>query len=341
MFWEEGEGAIFVQTNEPENAVVSFRRALDGSLDQLGSYPTGGAGGGEPHLPSQGSVVLSRDHRYLLVTNTASDDVSVLALKETGLEVLGRVPAGISPKSIAEHDGLVYVLSTGNPAVVGFRLGDGRLTPLGGEIALSGADCDPAQVGFSPDGAVLIVTERGTDSIRAFPVRDDGSVGAPRNVPSSGPTPYGFAFTSTGTLVVTEAFGAEKGAAAVSSYVVDGTTITPVTRSLGNGRSEICWAAVTGDDRFAFTTNFADGAVSSFAIGPDGSLTLVDATAALTVDGRPGLRDEALTVESRHLYAIDADAGSVFGWTVEDGGSLSAIGSWGGLPVTIAGLAAF
>lgn len=140
--------------------------------------------------------------------------------------------------------------------------------------------------------------------------------------------------------MVTEAFGAQKGAAAASSYRVQGGTITPVTASAGNGRSEICWAVVTGDGRWAFTTNFADGAVSRYSIAGDGTLRLDDAAAALTVDGRPGLRDEGLTADGRYLYALDADAGAVFGWSVSDHGLLTPVGSWGGLPVTVAGLAA-
>jgi 6-phosphogluconolactonase len=125
-----------------------------------------------------------------------------------------------------------------------------------------------------------------------------------------------------------------------SSYRLEGTTLTPVTESLGNGRSEICWAVVSKDDRYAFTTNFADGAVSCFDIGPDGELTLVDAAGGLSEDGRPGLRDEALTADGRFLYALDADAGTIFGWSVGEGGTLSPIGSWDGLPATVAGLAA-
>ncbi len=341
MTSQGSEGMVFVQTNEAENAVVAFHRSADGSLEQVRSYPTGGAGDGEPHLTSQASVVLSADQRHLLVTNAGSDDVTVFAVADRRLELLGRTPAGTAPKSVAEHDGLVYVLSTGKPAVVGFRLGDQGLEPItGGEFALSGLQCDPAQVGFNADGSALVVTERGTDSISTFPVQPDGSLGTIQTIPSSGPTPYGFAITSGGTLVVTEAFRAEKGAAAASSYSVEGTTIRPVTKSVGNGRSEICWAVLTPDDRFAFTTNFADGAVSRYAIGTDGTLTLEDAAAGLSVDGRPGLRDEGLSVDGRYLYAIDADTGSVFGWAVDDGGSLSPVGSWGGLPATVAGLAA-
>ena len=146
----------------------------------------------------------------------------------------------------------------------------------------------------------------------------------PPPVASEGPTPYGFAFTSGGTLVVTEAFGAEKGAAAASSYALEDGSLEARTSSVGNGRSEICWAVVTPDDRFAFTTNFADGAVSRFAIASDGSLSLEDATAGISVDGMPGLRDEDLSSDGRFLYAIDADGGRIYGWSVDAEGALDA-----------------
>jgi 6-phosphogluconolactonase len=182
------------------------------------------------------------------------------------------------------------------------------------------------------------VTERGTDSLVVFPVEESGLLGEPAKVPSAGPTPYGFAFGPDGALFVTEAFGAEKGKAAASSYRVTGTEARAVTRSLGNGRSEICWAVVT-DDGYAFTTNFADGAVSSWSIGDDCSLALEDAVAGTAVKGQPGLRDEDLSRDGRFLYAIDADSRRIFGWSVNHG-KLSPIGSWDGIPATVAGLAA-
>jgi 6-phosphogluconolactonase (cycloisomerase 2 family) len=141
-------------------------------------------------------------------------------------------------------------------------------------------------------------------------------------------------------LIVTEAFRAQVGAAAASSYQVGDDTVKPVTRSLGNGRSEICWAVVTKDDRFAYTTNFADGAVSRYAIDAAGGLTLEDAVAGTAIAGANGLRDEGLSSDDRFLYAIDADARRIFGWAVGSDGSLAPVGSWDGLPATVAGLAA-
>ena len=333
------EGAVFVQTNAAHNEVIAFSRAADGSLTRAGEFATGGAGDDNPHLPSQGSVTLTRDRRHLLVTNVASNDVSVFAVNGAMLELTKTVPVGMAPRSVAEHDGLVFVLNTGDATITGHRLVDGDLVPIEGAMRPLSTP-DGAQVGFTPDGRALVVTERGGDKISAYAVGMDGMLGEARTIASLGATPYGFAISNEGTLVVTEAFRAEKGAAAASSYRIDGDAIMAGTPSIGNGRSEICWAVITNDGRYAFTTNFADGAVSRYAIGMDGSLTLEDATAAITQDGRPGLRDEDLSDDGRQLYAIDADQGQVVAWSVDDHGMLTSSGSWGGLPTTIAGLAA-
>jgi 6-phosphogluconolactonase (cycloisomerase 2 family) len=332
---------VYVQTNEAErNRVIAFQRADDGTLDELGSYPTGGAGDGVAHLTSQGSLALTGDRRHLLVANAGSGDLSLFDVSADKPQLVQTIETGSAPKSIAEHAGLVYVLNTGGPSIVGFRIADGRLEPLPqAEHALADGS-DPAQIGFTPDGSMLAVTERGTNAIALYPVDDSGRLGEPQVQASSGPTPYGFAFTRGGTLVVTEAFGAEVGRAAASSYVVQAGSIMPASRSIGNGRSEICWAVISKDDRFAFTTNFADGAVSRYAIADDGTLTLEDATAGIAVEGQTGLRDEDLSGDGRFLYAIDADTRRVFGWEVDSNGSLSPIGSWDGLPATVAGLAA-
>lgn len=337
---ESSPRAVYVQTNEAgDNRLVAFARAIDGSLSSLGSFPTGGAGDGAAHLTSQGSVVITGDGEHVLVTNAGSGDISLFSVSDAGLTLVDTVPTGEAPKSVAEHDGLVYVLNTGVPSLAGFRIAGGRIERLPG----SGRDlaqADPAQVGFSPDGSTLVVTQRASDSIAVYPVDPAGLLGEALEIASAGPTPYGFAFTSTGTMVVTEAFGAARGKAAASSYTLGGDGISSVSRSVGNGRSEICWAIVSKDDRYAFTTNFADGAVSRYAIGGDGSITLEDATAGLAVDGQTGLRDEDISADGRYLYAVDADSQRVFGWAVGDGGSLEPIGSWDGLPATVAGLAA-
>jgi 6-phosphogluconolactonase len=323
--------AVYLQTNDAEkNEIVAFRRADDGTLTTLGTYATGGRGTGKPHLASQSSVVAAGER--LLVVNAGSDDVSLFEIGDDGLALLDRVASGgAMPTSIAVRDSKAYVLNAGGDAnATGFKIGE-TLEPTGDTRALPGAD--PAQIGFTPDGSSLIVTDRASDSLLEFRVAGGDAV---RHT-SSGATPYGFDFAPDGTLVVTEAFGGTVGAAAASSY---GKGITPVSKSVANTRSEVCWAAVTKDGRYVFVTNFGDGTISSYAIGGDGSLELVDAVAGSTTPGEKGVRDESLSADGRFLYALDADARKVFGFAVRDDGRLDPVGDVDGLPATAAGLAA-
>jgi 6-phosphogluconolactonase len=326
------DGFVYVQTNDAEhNEVVVFGRQADGSLERLSGYLTGGKGSGAPHLPSQSSVVLAGGR--LFVTNAGSDDVTVFAVEGDELRVLDRVASGGStPRSVAVHGDWIYVLNTGDEPSVARLNGAAVALPEGS---------DPAQVAFTPDGRTLLVTDRATDSIHAFSVGDDGALGVRVTHRSSGATPYGFDVTAEGVLVVTEAAGAQVGKASASSYKLDGPAqLAPVSGAVANTRSEVCWAVTTKDGRFVFVTNFGDGTISTYAIGADGSIELREAVAGTTVEGQPGVRDEALSSDGRYLYALHSDSGRVFGWKVGAEGSLAAIGSANGLPLTAAGLAA-
>lgn len=105
-----------MQTNDADhNEVVVFARRKGGGLERLDSYLAGGKGSGEPHLPSQSSVVL--DGERLFVTNAGSDDVSVFTVSGNSLELLDRAKSGGStPRSVAVHGDGVYVLNTGGNA---------------------------------------------------------------------------------------------------------------------------------------------------------------------------------------------------------------------------------
>jgi 6-phosphogluconolactonase len=340
---QQHTGFVYVQTNDAElNEIVVYRRDGDGRLDRLGSYLTGGKGSGKPHLPSQASVVLA-DGR-LFVTNAGSHDLTVFAVECDVLVARDRVPSGGStPTSVAVRGSSVYVLNTGGGAsVAGFSLDAyGRIAPLAGSTRALGEGSDPAQTAFSPDGRTLVVTDRGANSIHAFAVGEDGLLAAHTAHPSAGMTPYGFDFTPDGTLVVTEAAGAQIGKASASSYRLDGgRELVPVSAAVPNTRSEVCWAVVGADGRIAFVTNFGDGTISTYEIRADGTIELRDAVAATTVEGGPGIRDEAISSDGRFLYALHADVREVFAWEVGEDGTLVALGSANGLPATAAGLAA-
>jgi 6-phosphogluconolactonase len=335
--------AVYVQTNDATgNDVIVFSRAADGALAPLGRYSTGGRGTGLPHLASAGSVVLSDDGRWLLVVNAGSDELSLFAVQPDGLRLADRADSGGSkPTSVAVRGTLVYVLNNGTPSISGFTLADGKLTELGGSTRpLSSADADPAQVSFTADGRVLIVTERGTNTISSYLIDEHGYAQHQATIEASGQTPYGFGLTADGSLIVSEAFGGATGAAAASCYAVSGAgELTMVSGSVGDTRSEVCWVALTKDDRFAYVTNFGDGTVSCYEISADRSLRLHEPVAGSTGQGEKGIRDEAISGDGRYLYAIDADAQKLCGWAVGQGGQLTPVGEFGGVPDTVAGLA--
>jgi 6-phosphogluconolactonase len=67
-----------------------------------------------------------------------------------------------TPRSVAECDSLLVVMNTGEPTLVSLRLGaDGIERVSGGDQVLA-SDADPAQVGFSPDGWTVVITQRGS-----------------------------------------------------------------------------------------------------------------------------------------------------------------------------------
>jgi 6-phosphogluconolactonase len=335
---------IYVQTNDGErNEVVVFDRYADGTAMPLARFETRGRGSGVPHLASQSSLALNGDGSLLLATNAGSDQLSLFGVEDLGLRLESLAPTGGSmPTSMAVHGDIAYVLNAGGDGgIAGFSLVGGMLEPLEGSARpLSAAGADPAQIAFTPDGRTLLVTERETNAISAYTVDERGYAEGPQTIPSSGATPYGFGF-SGGAVIVTEAFGAEIGSAAASSYALsDNGKLTPISASVGDTRSEVCWAAVTKDGRYVYVTNFGDGTISSYSVGDDGSIDLLEPVAASTRLGEKGVRDEAITGDGRFLYALDADVRRVYGWSVGEDGSLTPVGHTDGLPETAAGLAA-
>jgi len=216
-------GAVYLQTNDAgKNEIVAYDRAPDGSLTYVGAYETGGRGTGEPHLPSQGSVVLSEDGRWLLAANAGSGEISLFAVDDGGLRLSHTIASGGStPTSVAVRGNLVYALNNGSASIDGFVITGGKLEPLADSSRrLSADEADGAQIAFSPDGRTLVVTERGTNRISAYRVDGRGYADGPTTIPSAGQTPYGFDFTDGGGLVITEAFGGDIGKAAASSYAI-------------------------------------------------------------------------------------------------------------------------
>jgi len=337
------EGHVFAMSNATSgNELLVYVAARDGMLSPRERLATHGAGAGGG-LGNQGAVTFSRSGRHLFVVNALSNTVSTFAVRRQRIVLRSVVDSGgLQPVSLTEHDGVVYVLNAaGAGNVSGFRNGGGMLRPLNVTLPLSAAGgTGPAQVSFSPDGATLLVTEKGTNKLASYRVRHDGRAEAPRFTASAGATPFGFAFDKRGTAIVSEAFGGAAGASAVSSYVFpDGQPNLPllVSASVGTTQTAACWVVVTPDGRHAYTTNTGSGTISRYAVRRNGEVALAQAVAAASAGGPI---DAAISADGKRLFVLNAGARSITSFLIAGDGALTPAGSLGGLMAGTNGLAA-
>ena len=339
-------GAVYTMTNAAGgNAVAVFSRAADGTLTPAGTVPTGGLGTGGG-LGNQGGLILSQDHRWLFAVNAGSNEISVFQVRRDGLRLVDIASSGGElPISLTVHDELLYVLNAGGDGnITGFRFNaHGELSPVSNSTRpLSSAAPGPAQVAFRPDGRVLVVTEKDTNLIDTYTVGGDGRANGPMPQASSGQTPFGMAFDPRGRLFVSEAFGGAPDQSALSSYTVSNAgSLAVISASVGTTETAACWVVITGDGRYAYTTNTGSSSISGYRISRDGTLTLLDddGRTAETGDGSSPI-DAAVSSDSEFLYALTAGTNTIVAFQVGADGSLTPLPGISGLPAGANGLAA-
>lgn len=368
-----------ISTTEPANRIAMFERADNGSLSLMGYYPTGGQGSGPAvrfagdGLGSGHSVLLSQNRRFLFVTNAGSDTVSVMRIRNDGLTLVDVEPTGDGapshrfPNSVTQHGRLVYVLnSADNGTITGFWMSSrGSLTPIPGSTRYIGANqlryppdplLNPAQVQFTPDGRHLVVTLKDGPAEGAIPgVSPSGAgrilvftmdrTGRPSQsfteTTTNNAGPFGFNFDRNGNLLTALFIGGPDLTSAAGSFRVNGNgTLTPITGNVpAPTEIDLCWLENNG--RFAYGSNYTTGTITSYTVGNDGSLTLLNPTAGLTdptdvVQG-PTPLDLAITDDGRFLYNILPGSGRVAGWQINNDGSLTKVGEFEGLGQTVDG----
>lgn len=337
--------AVYTMTNGASgNEVTVYERSANGSLTLMGSYPTGGLGSGAG-LGSQGSVILRENGRRLFVVNAGSNQVSVFAVRKDGLQLLDVADSGGEmPISLTLHSGILYVLNAGGSGnISGFRVRDtGELAPLEGSTQPlsnggTGDSPQPAQISFSQEGNLLVVTEKATNSIDVYPVVG-GIAGPPVTHPSSGMTPFGFAFAKRHDLIISEAFGGAPGVSAVSSYNLDQDALEVISPSVGTTQTAACWVIVSNNGKYAYVTNAGSGSISSYRIETDGAITLLEAQAGLTGEGSSPI-DMAFSDNGQFLYALGANSATISIFRVKESGRLASLGNVS-VPAGAVGLAA-
>jgi 6-phosphogluconolactonase len=313
------------------NEIISFTRAADGSLQQAGTFATGGRGTGgvtDP-LESQGSLTLSQDHSLLFAVNGGSSEISVFQVHGSHLALVDKkLTGGAEPNAVAQHGGLVYVLNVGGSSnVLGFNVtANGQLSQIPNSTRfLTTNNSEGASLAFSPNGQFLAVTERATNKIDVFQVQADGTLSPIVVNTDSQPGAFALSFAPNGAALVSEtgpAGGSD--ASTISSYsILPNGTLSAISAGVATLGNANCWNAATPNGRWVYVSNAASSTISGFHIGTDGSLTPIGATVLGTNPTGAGNLDIAVTADSLFLYSLNSGNGTIGVFEIQqDGGTL-------------------
>eukprot|EP00984_Skeletonema_dohrnii_P021381 scaffold10670_cov103-Skeletonema_dohrnii-CCMP3373.AAC.6 len=329
--------SVYTMTNQPDNEILVYsRNTCDGSI------LSGSNGGGavlpdfvDDPLASTGSIITAAD--CLLAVNAGSDDISTFRiLSPAEIQLVDTYSSdGDFPVSLAEREGLVYVLNAGgNGSMQGFHLTPEtcELTPIEqdpielnqGNVAPSDPaffPASPAQIGFTPEGNI-VVTIKVNGGGQNFP-SGEGSLNVYSINPENGTTtnefltqtnvngtagslvPFSFDFDDKGNLLLVEAFGAFGGgpgpnAGAVSVYAdIDGAPVNVAADNTTQTTS--CWIVYNPKNSCVYTTNNGGSSISAFLLKKKKvELELIDAVAATLNNPL----DMALSHDYKYLYAL-------------------------------------
>jgi 6-phosphogluconolactonase (cycloisomerase 2 family) len=315
-------------TNAADNSVSSFAVGKEGRLTLLDVERTGNATNGGAK-----SLAYAASSRTLFVAHSfGPDHLRLMSVDEEGNLTPRPEKYSVStmewPNRVPSH----AVLSP-----------DGKFLIVGTTF-----DELPTK---NPDGSLILWIPRGQngalhsiasnapdpDGIVVFPVGADGSLGEPSNYDGGGASPYYIAFLHNrpDTFVIAEAVsdGLALGRIDAAGKIRVGPMV-PIDNSAGLP-SELCWLAVSPDDRLVFTTNFGYSYLSSFRI--DGNvLSIAKDPACPKVPGdgtfrainqtiSSGPSDCWMTPDGAYLYQIYGNASKLVGYAVQPDGSLNEV----------------
>ncbi len=316
--------ASFVYTldNDPQrNSVAVYRRGANGSLMQLAGSPfnAGGRGLTGGDIDEQGAIRSAG--KYILAVNPGSDTIAVLEKTNRGLLHVEGSPfpsGGSTPLSLAVHGEMVYVANQAAefaspkslPNITGFRLKEGRLIPIPGAMTELPKGMGPAQVEFSVNGRVLVVTagfqsQDGDGSrIYTYQVQPDGKLvpgaGSPAK-PEGATGTVGFSLSPAGDMAFVSTF---KGSG-VTAFSIDPTTaaIRQAGNPFGNDQRAACWTEITKDGKTLYVGNFVSNSISVYSVMPGGKLELLGSIPRRGATNKD-TKDIALSPRGDYLYAV-------------------------------------
>src|SRR6266481_243462 len=332
----EGAGSVILTpdrrflftTNAGDNSVSSFAVSEDGELTLVDTKRTGNATSGGAK-----SLAYAPSSSTLFVVHTfGPDHIRVMSVDGEGKlrprperSSVGTVdwPNRVPTMAVLSPDAKFLILGTTFDELPTSKNPDGTLIlwipRRDGKLHVIASNAP------DPDGLVI------------FPVNGDGTLGKPSFHDAGGASPFYLAFLHNRRDTFVVGYAISDGVS-IGKLDADGKiSIGPLVKiNTSSGvPSELCWLAVSPDDRWVFTTNFGysdmssyriDGNVLSIAKDPaspkvpgDGTFRAIDGVVS------SGPSDSWLTPDGAFLYQIYGNASKLVGYAIRPDGSLEEV----------------
>jgi 6-phosphogluconolactonase (cycloisomerase 2 family) len=334
----EGAGSVILTpdrrflfaTNAGDNSVSSFAVDKEGRLTLLDVKRTGNTQNGGAK-----SVAYAPSSRTLFVVhNFGPDHLRLLSVDDEGKLTPRPERYSVNTMDWPNRLPTMAVLSP-----------DGKFLFVGTTFdeLPSRKNPDGSLILWIPhkDGALHVIASNAPDpdGIVVFPVGEDGALREPSFYDARGASPFYIAFLHNRPDTFVVGYAVSNGVS-IGNVDTNGkiTVSAPVTLDTSAGLpSELCWLAVSPDDRWVFTTNFGysdissyrlDGNVLSIAKDPaspkvpgDGTFRAIDGVVS------SGPSDSWLTPDGAYLYQIYGNASKLVGYATKPDGSLEEVTS--------------
>jgi 6-phosphogluconolactonase (cycloisomerase 2 family) len=333
----EGAGSVMLTpdrrflftTNSNDNSVSSFAVDKEGRLTLVDVKRTG-----NKQLGGAKSVAYDPSSRTLFVLHTfGPDHLRLLSVDEKGKLTARPEQYSVNTKDWPNRGPTMAVLSpNGKFLIVGTTFDElpSKNNPDGTVIIW---------VPHGPDGKLHIIASNAPDpnGIVVFPLRKDGTLGEAKVQDAKGASPFYIAFLHgrRDTFIIGYAVSDACALATIDGNgKIDVGPLVKIDTSRGVP-SELCWLAVSPDDRFVYATNFGYSYLTSFRI--DGNkLSIAKDPACPKVPGdgtfraldgvvSSGPSDSWLSPDGAYLYQIFGNASQLVGYATQPDGSLREI----------------
>jgi 6-phosphogluconolactonase (cycloisomerase 2 family) len=337
----EGAGSIVLTpdrrflftTNGGDNSVSTFQVTAEGRLKLIDVKPTGNPVEGRSGTAK--SLAFSPATRTLFVLHSfGPDHLRLMSVDAEGKLKLRPERYTVNTYSKRNRVATMVVVSPND------------------ELVIVGTTFDEpiAHTGLYPDGSPILWVQRAggafhsiasnapdPDGLAAFRLQKDGSLGTARFYDAKGGSPFYIAFLNAqpNTFVIGYAVG---DGCSIGTIEQDGTlnigSLVKIDTSAGVP-TELCWLAVSPDDRTVYATNFGYSNICSYHINGRGLEIAKDpACPRVTGDGTArglngtvtsGPADSWITSDGAYLYQIYGNAAKLVGYATQPDGSLTEV----------------